>query len=1189
MKTNVFIIGAVAFGLTAAGVAFATSGVTDESTPISRAISTHSIPGTLDAADWIYGGTGGIRFENEEKGVGYIKNNSIASIEFHCDKAGAYNMVWEWNSQTPGDDNVEIVVKDLGSGRVEVDQIWKTRQGVSTIPLEGTITEGDKSITFTLTASHSSYLGNYFSPTFEWVSDTFEYTDVPTGWDVIPGALDVRNWTYEGMRVENQGDVYNVGYVTPNTSASHKFFCSDPGVYMMDIDFYSFYNSSTLNVTIKDRSTDKTEVKTQYDVTEKHQASILLPGKLTVGKKDIEFVVTSEKGGFMFNYYTPSFRKVGDSFAMVSDVKALNDDIKSVNVDGYDRAFNIPSEFDGDNITFDVEFESSSLSVSADNAEVSELGGGKYSIPVPAPNAETIVTLSITPEEGAYSGQNEYKVRFFRIGGVVLTGLNINSIELEADKVDAISKADGVIVNDYIFTVLPSVTASFIDGSSVEATGSINGTKATYTFTGKSGDKTKTFSFEVDGIHCYTRTADDKDAKVVYNSANKQADDSWNNGLYSISPCNDGWDGTQFKLRGNKTTTLTVPSDMKVNQLVLAQLYDNYQNGKVKSIKSGDAIVWLPTESSFMKGLDHKYDLVVNVENHVAGTPFEIEIESTTDQAGQPVMWFEFLYETVVPKTAPVLVSTSTSDLVGKNHAVVTFTMDREIIDTEITFNGESIKGMASGVNLSFPLWDLDYATEYTLTIPAGKVCDTYGNKNTEPISCKFTTGVKDEDVVAIDDNRFIVVSDVDELKAAVESLAGTNNNASSPTTVIYILNGDYDLGEDLSGKNYSPCLEIDRVYNVSLVGESQDGVLIHGTRTGITSPILWTRNSTNIYMENFTLRNDLDFGKDRVGVGVAHYGGNLDIMKNVTLQSQQDTQVTGERGYYLNCTFHGTVDYICGGGDHFYDHCTFVQEAAGAITAPMTSETLKHGFVFQSCVIKGASGYTLGRPWQNEPRCFWLNTTMHSLPVENGWGDMGDHITHFFEHNSMDASGNPLDLSKRKNPGTSVNTYSPILPEEYASYFTPRNVLGSTDSWDAENLTAECKAPVVKLLPNSLKWEKVDGAAGYMVFLNGNHIAYTTSTGYSFEQPAMFNSRAADEKSYTVAAVNNNGARGAMSEIAEADDSSSLGVIEAEEATEVEFYNLQGLRVPADTKGTLIRVTVTPDGKRSAEKVIIR
>lgn len=121
-------------------------------------------------------------------------------------------------------------------------------------------------------------------------------------------------------------------------------------------------------------------------------------------------------------------------------------------------------------------------------------------------------------------------------------------------------------------------------------------------------------------------------------------------------------------------------------------------------------------------------------------------------------------------------------------------------------------------------------------------------------------------------------------------------------------------------------------------------------------------------------------------------------------------------------------VDYLCGGGDHYYDHCTFVmEEEGGVITAPSTSATLKHGYVFQNCTIKGKGKYDLGRPWQNEPRCFWLNTTMEAKSTDAGWRSMGNLPTHFYEYNSMDANGNAIDLSKRQNSPTSTNTYSPI------------------------------------------------------------------------------------------------------------------------------------------------------------------
>ncbi|MDE5749311.1 MAG: hypothetical protein K2H87_00910, partial [Duncaniella sp.] len=1145
-----------------------------------KSVTQHSIPGTLNVADWTYPSNGNPRFENDAKGVGYLKNGGTANIDFHCNKAGVYQMVWNVSYNKGGD--VNIIIKDLATGDVEVEQLWTIVGGTSTIPLDGFITEGDKNLTFNFTSSQSSWIANYFSPTFEWVTDEYDATSVPTGWETIPGALDINNWTYTGsLRVENNGG--NVGWVNSGDKANYHFFCTDPGVYRMDMEIPWFNASADLGITITDRVTKTKQVDTKYLVTGTQNAQILLPGLITTGKKDIEFNIITTNGGFIINWKTPTFVKVGETFATVSSVTTAVEGVQPVEQDGFDWAFNIPSDFNGSDVTFDVSNLNSTLTATSEQAEVTSLGDGKFSIPVPAPNAETVVKLAITPAEGAYSEKTEYTVRFFRIGGVILTGLKVNSLDVDADKVAAINEANGQTVDGYVFTALPKVKATFIDGSTADATAKLNGTKATYTFTGTSGDKSKAFSFDVEGVHIYNRTADDKDAKIVFDSNNvKKGDgDYWTDGLFTVKPCGDGWGGTQFKLRGNSTVTVSAPADMKVNQLILAQLFDNYQPGRIKSITSGDATIWMPTESSFTKGGDGKYNLVVNVENHVVGTPFAIEIEG----GDQPVMWFEFVYETVVPTDAPELVSVTSTPLTGKNHTAITFTMNREVKDTDVMFNGVSVHGIANGVNLVFPVWDLEYDADYTFTIPAGAVSDTYGNTNAEPLSFSFTTGSNGEEVVPMESDRFITVSNAAELVAAVASLSQTNNKADAQTTVIYMLNGDYDLGADT--KATDPCLHLKNLYNVSLIGESQEGVLLHGTRTGISYPVFSTRYSTNIYMENFTVRNDLDFGKaERVGVGVAHVGGNLDIMKNVTLQSIQDTQVTGERGYYLNCTIHGTVDYICGGGDHYYDHCTLVQEGGGYVTAPSTSASLRHGYVFNNCTIKGEAGYYLGRPWQNEPRCFWLNTTMIAKPADAGWGGMSNLTTHFYEYNSMDANGNPIDLSKRTNSSTSLNTYSPILPEEYVSYFNPRNVLGSTDSWNAEALTAECEAPVVTYDETSVKWNEVFGAVGYIIFLNGQQLAFTSDTEYPLASAAA-KARAAEAPVYTVAAVNSNGARGVVS--APASDTTGLEIVGMDAATAVEYFNLQGIKVDASAKGALIRVAIHADGSRKAEKVLVK
>lgn len=178
--------------------------------------------------------------------------------------------------------------------------------------------------------------------------------------------------------------------------------------------------------------------------------------------------------------------------------------------------------------------------------------------------------------------------------------------------------------------------------------------------------------------------------------------------------------------------------------------------------------------------------------------------------------------------------------------------------------------------------------------------------------------------------------------------------------------------------------------------------------------------------------------------------GGQKVIMKRVSLQSNQDTYLCGHRGYHEDCNIHGTVDFIYAGGDNFFLHNNIIMENGGVICAPSTNITQHWGLVFDSCTIKDgevfpekASGYSLARPWQGEPRCYWLNTTMEILPSANGWRGMSKLVTHFYEYNSMDAKGNKLDLSKRGNSPSSINTYTPVLSDKEAEEFNVHNVLG--------------------------------------------------------------------------------------------------------------------------------------------------
>lgn len=75
---------------------------------------------------------------------------------------------------------------------------------------------------------------------------------------------------------------------------------------------------------------------------------------------------------------------------------------------------------------------------------------------------------------------------------------------------------------------------------------------------------------------------------------------------------------------------------------------------------------------------------------------------------------------------------------------------------------------------------------------------------------------------------------------------------------------------------------------------------------------------------------------------------------------SYQDTyysQNNAMQSYFEDCDIHGTVDFICGGGDVRFQHTTLSLEPRNAkgeggrtITAPTT--TTNYGYVFDDCSI---------------------------------------------------------------------------------------------------------------------------------------------------------------------------------------------------------------------------------------------
>lgn len=1110
----------------------------------------------------------------------YVIFKNIEALE-----AGAYKAVMPVD-YSYGEHYVLIEVTDASTGMLEAvyNGLFPKNNSsyeVKEFPLEGVVTEGLKNvkIAFTVLPDKSkNFAGNFREVTFVRTGDG-EPLDpevtVPSGWLAIPGALTISGngdgWVYNGG-IKWENETKGVGYVKNGNTASKDFYCKNEGVYEMSWDIYSVSTSgSSATVTVTDQETGNIEATGKTVVTSTGNQAFTLDGVITVGKKTLTLTFATT-GSYAFNYLTPTFTKVADSFAAIRTVSV--EGAEAVQAEGFDWAFNLPDSYTAAETTIKVDAVGGTVAAAMENGEVTDNGDGTFTVATPAGNTECVVNLTLTPAEGALSSQTEYSVRLFHIGGVLVSGVTVDGVAVSEELVAALNDGDAATLDGEVFTTVPVVEAKFADNTTAVATAVMEGTTARYSFVGASGNDSKEFAFAVEGVYLYSASESDKSADMMPSTGSKDAEGTWSNGALTLAPSPDQYND-YFKLRFGTVYTIGMPVTYKVKQVIFHKISNNYSGNapaRMAEVASDGATVYLPTTYTFVHSSEATPgDLIVNIENHTPGTPITFKGEGD----GQLNLRPELVYEEVAPADAPVLVGQSITSTEHTNHAVVSLTFDRVMESGEALLNGNTLKAEGGSTVLRFSVWNLPYGETSTLNIAPGDATDIYGNSNDEPISIDIVVG--EQAVETLGD--FIYVTTVDEFKAALASVKATNSSASSAAVTVYIANGIYDFGselQDVAGNN------------ITFVGESREGVVLCGQKNGISDPVLQTRNAFNVHFENLTIQNNQSEGDDR---RVAFYGGKRDVFVNCNILGFHDTVVTGEKGYYLNCRIEGGVDFICGGGDHLFDHCELITNKEGAvIAAPSTTSSTRHGYVFMNCTIDGVAGYHLGRPWQNEPRVFFLNTTMKALSAAEGWRPMGEMTTHFYEYNSMDANGAPIDLSSRTCPSGSVNNYVPVLPEEYVPYFTIENVLGGTESWLANEGTETLEAPTgfyVSKASNSLTWSPVANASGYILYVDGEYEGFTAVPEYRFGGAARVASRISaitDDNVFTVRALNAKGVPGEMS----INVTTGVENVAADGgAVSERFFDVNGVEVGAGYRGICIRVATAADGTVTTTKVV--
>ena len=477
---------------------------------------------------------------------------------------------------------------------------------------------------------------------------------------------------------------------------------------------------------------------------------------------------------------------------------------------------------------------------------------------------------------------------------------------------------------------------------------------------------------------------------------------------------------------------------------------------------------------------------------------------------------------------------------------------------------------------------------EYTLTFAANAYLHSLSIVNmTEP-------------AYAQEGNWYTVkAGDAKSFITTLEIVNAANAAADAPRSYIFLPNGTYDLGDK--------CLTQISGNNISIIGESMDNTIIvnkpaiENEGIGTTATLLNTSN--NLYVQDITLQNALEYYKSgSAGRAVCLQDrGTQTICKNVKMLSYQDTYYSNEPNgmgqfYFEDSEIHGTVDYVCGGGDVYFNRVLFVNESrkenekngTDVIAAPNSKS--EWGYIFKDCTIENkASNFSLGRSWNNITRLTWLNTTVNQkdeiLNDDKQYAyfninAMGSAMADKFRLDVLkDAEGNVFSPAEKKvifktsDGKTLKNEENIILTAEEAATYTLDAVFGD---WKPEAKAAQATATATTLKDGKLSW--TGDAKMYLVAKDGKFYTLTKENSLTVND---------DKASFTVRAANGMGGFGT----ATGNVSTGINNTMTSSATVIKtaIFGVDGTQLSNLKKGINIIVKTFADGSKKTSKVVLK
>ena len=164
---------------------------------------------------------------------------------------------------------------------------------------------------------------------------------------------------------------------------------------------------------------------------------------------------------------------------------------------------------------------------------------------------------------------------------------------------------------------------------------------------------------------------------------------------------------------------------------------------------------------------------------------------------------------------------------------------------------------------------------------------------------------------------------------------------------------------------------------------------------------------------------------------------------------------------YISDCAITGDVDFMWGSGPCFFENCTCTSVRSNAYFAQVRNPAANHGFVYHRCTFTGAEGIIGDMINRIAPNTYpasevvLVDCTLGPAVAAVGWkldadrnapdAPLNSASLHFWEYNSRDPAGQPIDASHRL--AQSRQLMPPDDAELIAHYADPVWVLGG--NWD--------------------------------------------------------------------------------------------------------------------------------------------